>query len=68
MSLRDLILDYIDDTYGDLFISDELEEKIVELEEFIDSAYRIEDDDEDEEDDDEPLEYREDMDDFNDEE
>lgn len=66
MSLRDQILDWIEENYGDLFISEELEDKITELEEFIESSFRIAEDEES--DDDDPVDYYGDMSEFNDEE
>jgi hypothetical protein len=65
MSLRNVVLDYIEEHYGDKFISEELEEKINELEQFIDAALDLDEDFDEEE---EPLDFLENMDQFNDEE
>ena len=70
MSLHDHILDYIDDEYGDYYSNEEIDKKIAELQELITELGREINmiDDEDIENEDNLIDYRPNMDDFNDEE
>jgi hypothetical protein len=63
MNLRDAILDYIEEYYGDIFINNDIEDKIIELDELIETSAPDEHNNKEEDD----LEYYPDMDEFADE-